>query len=61
MSAKHPKNESEARRWIRLHWAELIENADIGAGGEMENNPLIPEVWRDECLRIVDRLRRGKS
>jgi hypothetical protein len=55
-----PKTKHEARRWIRLHWAYLIDHADMGAVGELENDAL-DAVWSDECRKIANRLRRAAS
>ena len=50
-----PKNKREARKWVREHWAYLIQHADMGAVGDIGNDH-IDEIWSDECERIHKRL-----
>ena len=52
-----PKNKREARRWIRAHWADLIDYSDMGAVGDLGNDH-IDAVWSDECRKIAKRLTR---
>lgn len=51
-----PKNRREARKWIRLHWAELIGRACMGAVADIGNDHL-EDVWEDECDKIAKRLK----
>ncbi len=42
----------EARRWVRLHWAAYMSAVNVPDPCPEE----IAEVWRDECLRMADRI-----
>lgn len=48
----YPKNKREARKWIRKHWAEFIYQSDM----QFDANEHIASVWKDECLKIANRL-----
>ncbi len=52
-----PRNKTEARRWVRHHWADLIRGSDMGAAGDLDC-PHLEEVWDDECRKIAARLER---
>lgn len=55
MSDGLPENKTEARKWVRKHWASVIRNADMGDVAEL-NNDHLDAVWSDECIRISVRL-----
>lgn len=50
-----PGTKREARRWIRQHWAYIINNADMGGVADLDNQYL-NDVWSDECKKISHRL-----
>jgi len=54
-----PKNEREARRWVRLHFAEYVANADM-AWDDVDCAPL-EAIWADECVKIAARLRKSAT
>jgi len=54
-----PRNKSEARRWVRLHFAEYVSNADMG-WDDVHCGPL-ESVWADECAKIAARLRKSAT
>lgn len=55
-----PTNTREARRWVRLHWADLINQADMGGVGDMECDA-IDAIWGDECVKIAARLKKSAT
>lgn len=55
IAAGLPRNRREARKWIRAHWAALIDCADMGGVGDLECDA-IDAVWSDECRAISRRL-----
>jgi hypothetical protein len=58
MTIHRPKErtmtKAEARAWVRDHFAEFIEQADL----QMDHPEEVEAVWGDECTKIAERLRR---
>jgi len=51
---------TEARKWVREHFAYYIEASDPPDDAAEEGNELIGEVWGDECRKIARKIR-GKQ